>query len=103
MQRRTQGIIFLGTPHRGSSAADWAQIATNLAAVALQDSNTTMTGALKVDSEVLGNIHKQFIKIATRQMIRLHSFQEARAISGVKAVSGMVRAHRMALASAFAG
>ena len=59
--------------------------------MALQDSNTTITGALKVDSEVLGNIHKQFIRIATRQMIRLHSFQEARAISGVKAVSGMVR------------
>ena len=60
-------------------------------AVALQDSNKTVTGALKVDSEVLENIHEQFIKIATTQDIRVYSFQEARGILGVKGVSGKVR------------
>ena len=49
-------------------------MASNLMAVALQVSNKTITGALKVDSEVLKNIHEQFIKIATTQDIRVHSF-----------------------------
>ena len=66
-------------------------MASNLVAIALQDSNKTITGALKVDSEVLENIHEQFIKIATRQDIRVHSFQEARGMLGVKGVSGKVR------------
>ena len=67
-------------------------MASNLVAVALQASNKTIIGALKVDSEVLENIHEQFIKIATRQDIRVHSFQEARGMLGVKGLSGKVRA-----------
>ena len=67
-------------------------MASNLAAVALQDSNKTITRALKVDSEVLENIHEQFIRIATIQGIRVHSFQEARGMLGLKGVSGKVRA-----------
>ncbi|SPO02492.1 uncharacterized protein DNG_05165 [Cephalotrichum gorgonifer] len=69
LQQRTRAVVFLGTPHRGSS---------------------TITGGLKVDSEILGNIHEQFIKIATRQNIRIHSFQEARGMSGIKGVSGKI-------------
>ena len=92
LQQQTRAVVFLGTPHRGSSSADWAQMASNLAAVALQDSNKTITRALKVDSEVLENIHEQFIRIATIQGIRVYSFQEARGMLGLKGVSGKVRA-----------
>ncbi|CRK30176.1 hypothetical protein BN1723_014348 [Verticillium longisporum] len=90
LQQRTAAIVFLGTPHRGSSAADWAQLASNMAAVAFLDSNKQVTGALKVDSEVLGNVHEQFVKIAMKRGIRLHSFQEGRGISGVRGISGKI-------------
>ncbi|RYP57635.1 hypothetical protein DL769_009356 [Monosporascus sp. CRB-8-3] len=45
---RTKFIVFLGTPHRGSSFAGWGGIASNLASVALQDSNKRILKTLKV-------------------------------------------------------
>ncbi|KAJ4406473.1 hypothetical protein N0V82_010123 [Gnomoniopsis sp. IMI 355080] len=87
---RTKLIVFLGTPHRGSSLAGWAQIASNLARVALQDSNKKLTGMLEVNSEVLDNIHENFKTIAHRSGIKIHSFQEARGISGIKGLHNKV-------------
>ncbi|THY82944.1 hypothetical protein D6C95_08605 [Aureobasidium pullulans] len=37
VRNRTNLVIFLGTPHRGSAYAGWGQIASNLARLALQD------------------------------------------------------------------
>lgn len=83
--------MFLGTPHRGSEYANWAEIATNLARLALQDSNKKVVETLKVNNEVLNNIHEEFINIANRHTIKIHSFQEARGITGVKGLHGKVR------------
>ncbi|KAI8966751.1 TPR-like protein [Daldinia sp. FL1419] len=81
---QTKLIIFLGTPHRGSEAAGWGHIASNLAALALQDSNKKIVQGLKVDGEVLDIIHDEFVKVAMKDNIKIHSFQETRGISGVK-------------------
>ncbi|PVH93671.1 hypothetical protein DM02DRAFT_619122 [Periconia macrospinosa] len=84
IRERTKLIIFLGTPHRGSAYAGWGQIASNLARLALQDSNKKMLEALEVNSEVLDNIHEEFKTIVFKGGIKVHSFQEARGISGMK-------------------
>ncbi|KAH7115658.1 hypothetical protein EDB81DRAFT_669134 [Dactylonectria macrodidyma] len=82
-RQRTKLIVFLGTPHRGSSYADWAQIASRLACLALQHSNQTITRALEVNSEVLDRIHEGFTDIAHASRIKVHSFQEGHGVSGV--------------------
>ncbi|KAI1661935.1 hypothetical protein F4813DRAFT_346255 [Daldinia decipiens] len=87
---RTKLIIFLGTPHRGSSMAGWGSIASNLAAFALQDFNKPIVRNLQVNSEVLDNIHAQFINRVGEKGIMIHSFQEARGITGVKGLEGKV-------------
>jgi hypothetical protein len=87
---RTEAIIFLGTPHRGSAYAQWGAIASNLAQLALQDSNKKTIKTLEVNSEVLDNIHEEFKTIVHRSGIRIHSFQEGRGISGVKGLHNKV-------------
>ncbi|KAL2141563.1 hypothetical protein VTI28DRAFT_2213 [Corynascus sepedonium] len=87
---RTKLIIFLGTPHRGSAYAGWGEIASNLALLALQDSNKKIIETLEVNSEVLDNIHEKFKTIADQSRIQIHSFQEARGISGIKGLHNKV-------------
>lgn len=87
---QTKLIIFLGTPHRGSAYAGWAQIASNLARLALQDSNKRLVEALEVSSEVLDNIHEEFKTIAFKGTIKVHSFQEARGITGMRGLEEKV-------------
>ena len=87
---RTKLIIFLGTPHRGSAYAGWGQIASNLARLALRDSNKKILETLEVNNEVLDNIHEEFKTIVFKDGIKIHSFQEARGISGMKGLDEKV-------------
>ncbi|KAL2672302.1 hypothetical protein Neosp_013005 [[Neocosmospora] mangrovei] len=87
---RTKFVIFLGTPHRGSQYAGWGMIASNLASCALQDTNKRIIQTLEVNSEVLDNIHEEFVKIVLETGLKIHSFQEGRGLSGVKGFSGKV-------------
>ncbi|KAL8742599.1 MAG: hypothetical protein Q9190_004939 [Brigantiaea leucoxantha] len=74
----------------GSTWASWGEIASNLARVALQDSHKKIVETLAVDSEVLDNIHEQFVKAASDHDIRIHSFQEGRGMSGIKGLDEKV-------------
>lgn len=87
---RTRLIIFLGTPHRGSAYAGWGQIASNLARLALQDSNKKILESLEVNGEVLDNIQEEFKTIVHEHALKIHSFQEARGLSGIKGFDGKV-------------
>ena len=87
---RTKLVIFLGTPHRGSAYAGWGQIASNLARVALQDSNKRLLETLEVNNEVLDNIHEEFKTIAYKRTLKIHTFQESRGISSIKGLSKKV-------------
>lgn len=91
---RTRLIIFLGTPHRGSALANWGTIASNLARLALQDTHKKIIETLKVDNEVLDSIHEQFVNIVLDHGIKIHSFQEARGMSGIKGLHGKVRPYQ---------
>ncbi|KFY17491.1 hypothetical protein V492_00633, partial [Pseudogymnoascus sp. VKM F-4246] len=88
--KRTKLIVFLGTPHRGSTYASWGVIASNLASIALQDSNKRLVQTLKVNDEVLDNIHEEFKSILAKCAIKVHSFQEAKGISGMKGLDSKV-------------
>jgi hypothetical protein len=43
-----------------------------------------------VNNEVLDNIHEEFVTIAFSGAMKIHSFQEARGITGIKGVSEKV-------------
>ena len=90
-RRRTKLIVFLGTPHRGSGLANWGEIVSNLVRLALQDSHKKIVETLKVDSEVLDNIHEQFVDVVFEHGIHIHSFQEGRGISGMIGLHEKVR------------
>ena len=66
-------------------------MASNLARLALQDSHKGIVKTLKVDSEVLDNIHGEFVKTAIKQGILIHSFQEGRGMSGMRGLHEKVR------------
>ena len=90
-RERTKLVVFLGTPHRGSAYAGWGEIAANLAGVAFQDTNSRVLEALNVNGEVLDNIHEEFKTILSQQSIKVHSFQEAQGMSGMRGLHGKVR------------
>ncbi|OBT53786.1 hypothetical protein VE04_07701 [Pseudogymnoascus sp. 24MN13] len=90
IRKRTRLIVFLGTPHRGSTYAGWGEIASNLASLALQDTNKRLIQTLEVNGEVLDNIHEEFKTILSKCGIKVHSFQEAKGISGMKGLDGKV-------------
>ena len=88
---RTNFIVFLGTPHRGSGYANWGEIASNLVRIGLQDSNKRVLATLEVNGEVLDNIHEEFKSIVSEHGIKVHSFQEAHGITGMKGLHDKVR------------
>jgi hypothetical protein len=91
---RIQAVVFCGTPHRGSNAATWAKLADNLIAVAFMDANSRLLSDLQVDSKVLDLIQENFLKTLHQASIRVHSFQEGRALTGVKGLHSKVSISR---------
>ncbi|KAL6408503.1 uncharacterized protein AUP68_08360 [Ilyonectria robusta] len=77
--RSTKGIVFLGTPHRGSDLIPWALLLANLTnGVSLGEViRTALLKDLDKDSHVLSEISQQFVHRATPLKIR--SFVEQRA------------------------
>ena len=76
--KRTRLIIFLGTPHRGSTYASWGEIASNLASLGLQDSNKRLVQTLEVNGEVLDIIHEEFKTILSKSSIKCIRFKRER-------------------------
>ena len=70
--------------------AGWGQIAANLARVALQDANKKILETLEVNSEVMDNIHENFKNLVFKGEMKIHSFQEAKGITGIKGLDGKV-------------
>lgn len=76
------GIIFLGTPHRGSNAATYGRIAYLLTKTfAFQSANTKLLTALEKNSETLDRISTEFFHtLETYKTLRIASFSEEKQI-----------------------
>ena len=90
MYEQTRFILFLGTPHRGSSKAPWGTLLANIATITLQDMDKRVLRALEKNSEILENIQRAFRRILDDHKLQIQSFQEERGISGIKGISGKV-------------
>ncbi|KAL7808190.1 hypothetical protein V8C26DRAFT_423602 [Trichoderma gracile] len=80
---RIRGVIFLGTPHRGSDLAYWDSIGTRIVRVATLGltTNTKLSKDLKVDSEMLKRISDSFAYRGATYQIR--SFYETEFMPGL--------------------
>lgn len=65
-------------------------IASNLARLVMRDSHKKIVETLEVNSEVLDNIHEEFKNMVHDSNIKVHSFYEARGISGMKGLNERV-------------
>ncbi|PVH97016.1 hypothetical protein DM02DRAFT_96194 [Periconia macrospinosa] len=90
--QRVFAVVFCGCPHRGSNAAAWGTLVSRLAAVALVDSTTQLLTDLKIDSQILDMIQDNFLRtLQYCPSLRVHSFLEGRALTGIKGFDGKVR------------
>ena len=76
----TYGILFLGTPHRGSDVASWgsrlAWICGAILPSKLIDTQPQLVDALKTNNETLQNIDRQFIQLASN--FHIYFFHEGK-------------------------
>lgn len=56
----TKGVLFAGTPHRGTDKAKWSVTATNLAWYIQKDHSNEVLNTLKRGSEVLERLQDSF-------------------------------------------
>ena len=82
----TYGVVFLGTPHRGSTQAGLGILAANVCKAMLQDANTGILRSLEQDSEVLERIREAFERMVTRERVKAYSFVEELPTVGVGTV-----------------
>ncbi|KAF8236898.1 hypothetical protein L208DRAFT_1250558, partial [Tricholoma matsutake] len=72
----TKGIIFLGTPNRGSGKSSLARVIATIAQVALQSTNSDLIRDLERDSQTLDRIRDSFSAILDRCTLTVWSFEE---------------------------
>lgn len=76
----TYGILFLGTPHKGSDIAEWGSRLEWICGAVMPkkfiDSQPQLVDALKKDNETLQNIDRQFIQLTSR--FHIYFFHESK-------------------------
>lgn len=60
----TSGVVFLGTPHRGSEKTGLGQIVAKIAVLALRQPNDKLLKNLEKDSDVLERQRRSFASIS---------------------------------------
>lgn len=79
----THGIIFFGTPHRGSPIATLSKIAHDITKVMGKRPATKTLDDLRIDSETLDRVSTYFKQLLSKHQINIHTFQEELPIYGV--------------------
>ena len=79
IERSTQSILFLATPHGGSRAANLGKLLSNIATLAFQRPSKQLLQALKIDSGLLTELSEAFRLV--HPSINIVSFYERRKTS----------------------
>ncbi|KAJ7838355.1 Alpha/Beta hydrolase protein [Mycena olivaceomarginata] len=86
----SRGIIFLGTPHRGSGMASLGEIIAKIAHVSLKATNQKILQGLKSDAETLSRITEPFKNILSERTVAIYSFAEELDISSLRGFGRVV-------------
>jgi hypothetical protein len=81
----TEAILFLGTPHRGSSKAGIGEVVRKIVSVSGFDTTDQNIRALQINSSELEFIHELFMKLYDQKDRRFQvlTFQEAKSVVGI--------------------
>lgn len=79
----THGIIFLGTPHRGSQIATLGKIAQEITRVLMKKPNVSVLRDLESNSQTLDRITTGFSQTLMQMQLEIYSFREEYATKGV--------------------
>ncbi|KAI9695684.1 MAG: hypothetical protein M1836_006136 [Candelina mexicana] len=92
LSRICSGIVFFGTPHRGSKDAHLGQILSNIAGAVQIDTNNAILRDLDPSSgsSKLEDLRRDFSDILEEGHIRIYSFQESAGKTGLKLAGGKV-------------
>lgn len=81
----TIGVVFMGTPHRGSDVASVGDMVRRVAQTVLRmDTNPQIIRALGLDGPELELCHETFIDQWQRSEFQVKTFQEAKPLTGIK-------------------
>lgn len=81
----TAAVVFMGTPHRGSEdMASWGEKGRKIASALLMDSNSSVLESLGLDNADLERCHDKFIRLWGKVNFLVKTFQEGRALYGVR-------------------
>lgn len=86
----TYGVVFLGTPHRGSKSASLGKIAYHITELATSKPNIRLLQGLEKHSEVLDRIGDSFFQTILRHNLLVYSFREERETRRFKILNTMV-------------
>jgi hypothetical protein len=86
----TRGIIFLGTPHHGSSYASFGKHVARVVKFIRRDTNVSLLRSIEQDSEILERISEDFRTILTRRRLKVCSFVEELSMSSLLSVSAVM-------------
>ena len=64
----TAGVVFLGTPHRGSNLANWGGLGADFIHI-VKDVNQAIVKLLRPDSRILFQLRDSFIKLVIRRAL----------------------------------
>ena len=71
------GIVFLGTPHRGSQSASIGRMAYQITTIATRQPNRKLLRALEKNSDTLEQVGNSFLQtLEGHQKIQVYSFRE---------------------------
>jgi hypothetical protein len=76
IRNSTRAIAFMGTPHRGSQLASYADIAVTCIKAAGVKANVSNIHQLKLDSGILEEIGSQFGSLLQSEKIKVLTFYE---------------------------
>lgn len=79
----TYGIIFLGTPHRGSATATLGKMMQEISRILLKSHNVSVLRDIEVSSQTLDRIGRGFCQILVETPLEIHSFREELPTKGV--------------------
>jgi hypothetical protein len=76
IRKATIAVAFMGTPHRGSQLASYADIAVTCIKAAGVKANTGNLHQIKLDSDNLEEINSQFGSLLQSERIKVLTFYE---------------------------
>ncbi|KAL9016862.1 MAG: hypothetical protein Q9185_005812 [Variospora sp. 1 TL-2023] len=86
----THGVVFLGTPHRGSTSASMGKMAFHITEVFTQRPNLKLLRGLEKHSDILDRVGDSFYQTIMKHNLSVYSFREARETRRYKVFSIMV-------------